>query len=182
MRSGHRRRRFARLQLRKIMQRPLPQAHGQRGVILIEALMAILIFALGILGLVGVNTMAATAQSDALYRAEANRLATRIVNEMWVNVNRQVDAATLAASLATFAHRADAGAAGDCHTATAGTPSANAIVTAWVSDATGGRILPGSTDRMQQIVVNNNQVVVTVCWKAPSDLFVRKHVVTTYIN
>lgn len=166
------------------------QAHGQRGVILIEALMAILIFALGILGLVGVNTMAATAQSDALYRAEANRLATRIINEMWVNVDR-TDTTTLAASLASFAHRADVGdlvgtgAGTACDQAAAGTASTNAVVTSWLATATAGTILPGSNNRMQQILVtagNGNQVKVSVCWRAPSDIFVRKHVVTTYIN
>ncbi len=156
---------------------------SQNGVILIEALMAILIFALGILGLVGVNSLAAGAQSDAQFRSEANRLASRIVNEMWVKVDRSDPTSTnLADSLATFAHRSDVDA---CDTAAAGTPSGNALVTDWVSTITTGGVggLPNATDRMQQIVVGaDNQVTVTVCWRAPTDVWTRRHVVTTYIN
>lgn len=157
---------------------------GQRGVILIESLMAILIFALGILALVGVNSVATNTQSDARFRSDANRLASKIVNEMWVNVNR-TNEVTVAASLAAFSHRADV--ADPCDRATAGTASADPLVTNWVAMAAGGGVdgLPGATDKMQQIVVNaaaGNQVTVTVCWQAPSDVWVRRHSVTTYIN
>jgi type IV pilus assembly protein PilV len=165
------------------MKRNLQQRSAQGGMILIEALMAILVFSLGILGLVGVNALAAGTQSDAQFRNEANRLAERIVNEMWVNVNR-TDEVTLAAAVATFSHRADVAA---CDTGSDGAASANPLVTNWVATVTGGGMagLPGATARMQQIVVNaaaGNQVTVTVCWKAPADIAVRRHVVTTYIN
>jgi type IV pilus assembly protein PilV len=156
-------------------------------MILIEALMAILIFSLGILGLVGVNALAAGTQSDAQFRNEANRLAERIVNEMWLNVNRSTDL-TLAASVDSFEHRADVGA---CDTGAAGTASDNPLIKDWVATIVAGGMggLPGATARMQQIVVNpkpgvagDKQVTVTVCWKAPSDIAVRRHVVTTYIT
>ena len=61
---------------------------SQRGMMLIEALMAILIFSLGILGMVGVNALAVSSQSDAQYRTEANRLATQIINQIWLSVDR----------------------------------------------------------------------------------------------
>jgi hypothetical protein len=31
-------------------------------------------------------------------------------------------------------------------------------------------------------MAGDKQVTVTVCWKAPADIAVRKHVVTTYIT
>lgn len=169
------------------MKKQLKPLQIQRGMMLIEALMAILVFSLGVLGMMGVNAVAASTQSDAQYRNEANRVATRIVNEMWVNVDRTTDA-NLAASMATFVHRADVGA---CDTSADGTASTNALVTGWVADITGGGTagtiggLPGATNRMQQIMIPagaGNQVIVTVCWKAPKDIAVRKHVVTSYIN
>jgi type IV pilus assembly protein PilV len=167
------------------MKRNLQQRSAQGGMILIEALMAILVFSLGILGLVGVNALAAGTQSDAQFRNEANRLAQRIINEMWVNVDRTTDDVALAASVASFAHRADV--ATPCDTGSAGTASTNDLVTNWVATVVGGGMagLPGATDHMQQITVNaaaGNQVTVTVCWRAPADIAVRRHVVTTYIN
>jgi type IV pilus assembly protein PilV len=169
------------------MKRNMQAQSRQGGMILIEALMAILVFSLGILGLVGVNALAAGTQSDAQYRNEANRLAERIINEMWVNVDRSNEA-TLAASVDSFEHRAAVGA---CDAAAAGTASANPLITDWVATIAAGGMggLPGSTNQMQQVSVNpppgtagDKQVTVTVCWRAPSDIAVRRHVVTTYIT
>ena len=53
-------------------------ARAQRGVFLIEALLAILIFSLGILTLVAIQTTAISAQSDAQYRSEAANLANLV--------------------------------------------------------------------------------------------------------
>ena len=152
----------------------------QQGLILVEALMAILIFSLGVLGLVGVISVAASTQSDAHFRAEANKLATRIVNEIWVNVDRS-NPTTLTTSLAGFAHRSGVEA---CDPLAAGVASINPLVTNWVAvvGAGGQTGLPNAVG-MQQIVVGaDNQVSVTVCWKTPSDVATRRHLVTTYIN
>jgi type IV pilus modification protein PilV len=164
--------------------KPLSQRSvRQHGVMLIEALMAILIFSLGILGLVGVHAMALGSQSDAQFRSEANRLTNRIANEMWVNVDRSSPAA-LALSLAEFKHRADVSA---CDAGSEGAASDNLLVKNWVAAIVAGGAggLPGATHRMQQIVVDpgaGNQVTVTVCWRAPSDIAMRRHVLTTYIQ
>lgn len=156
--------------------------HLQQGAMLIESLMAILIFSLGVLGLVGVNAVAVGGQSDAQYRSEANRLAGRIANEIWVSVDRS-NPVNLGTTLATFAHRADVPDA--CDIGTAGTPSGNALVSNWVAAVTGAATgLPGATDRMQQILIDPalNQVRVTLCWKASTDLVARRHVFTSYIS
>ena len=45
--------------------------HRQRGMFLLEALVGILIFSIGILALVAMQATAITAQADAQYRVEA---------------------------------------------------------------------------------------------------------------
>ena len=154
----------------------------QHGVILIEALIGILIFSIGILALVAMQTAAISAQSDAQYRIEAGNLVDKILYQMSLNVDRST-AGTLQTTLATFSHRA-----GGATCAFTGTASANALVTAWVSEITtppGG--LPGADNTMQQIIVDPdpthfNQVTVTVCWKAPNDANPHRHSVISYIN
>ena len=50
----------------------------QSGVMLLEALIAILIFSLGVLGIVGMQASAVKASRDAKYRADAGLLAARL--------------------------------------------------------------------------------------------------------
>ena len=148
-------------------------------MMMIEALMAVLIFAVGVLGLVGINSIATNSQSDALYRSEANRLANEMVNNIWVNADRPNGSAI---SLTAFSHRADATSPCDPST---GTVSTNAVVTGWLSEvkSAGLRGLPGAANLGQQIVVDaDNKVTVTVCWQAPSDSWARKHVVISFIS
>lgn len=54
----------------------------QSGVMLLEALIAILIFSLGILGVVGLQASAVKANRDAKYRADAGLLANELVGQM----------------------------------------------------------------------------------------------------
>jgi type IV pilus assembly protein PilV len=60
---------------------------GQQGVVLLESLIAILIFSLGILALVGLQAAMITNTSDARYRAEANYIAQQRLGEMWADPN-----------------------------------------------------------------------------------------------
>ena len=55
---------------------------AQNGVMLLEALIAILIFSLGILGLVGMQASAVRASRDAQFRSEAGLLANELIGEM----------------------------------------------------------------------------------------------------
>lgn len=59
----------------------------QEGVMLIEALIGILIFSIGILALIGMQAVAMKNTNDARYRSEASFLATQIVGVMWSDVN-----------------------------------------------------------------------------------------------
>jgi type IV pilus assembly protein PilV len=57
----------------------------QAGVMLIEALIGILIFSIGILALLGMQGTAVKNTTDAKYRSEAAFLATQIAGQMWVD-------------------------------------------------------------------------------------------------
>ena len=61
--------------------KPLP--HLQDGVVLLEALIAILIFSLGVLGIIGLQATMIKSTSEAKYRSEASYLAQQRIGEMW---------------------------------------------------------------------------------------------------
>ncbi len=52
---------------------------------LIEALIGLLIFSMGILALIGMQATAVSQVSDARYRSEASNLADRMIGEIWAN-------------------------------------------------------------------------------------------------
>lgn len=60
-----------------------PAAAAPRGFALIEALIALLIFSLAVLGLVGLQASMTRATSSAKYRADAAYLAADLVGTMW---------------------------------------------------------------------------------------------------
>ena len=64
----------------------------QRGSFLLEGLVAILIFAFGILGLVGLLASSIRTSNDARYRTEAVNLANAIVGDMWTTQAADLDA------------------------------------------------------------------------------------------
>lgn len=169
-----------------------PGATLQHGVFLIEALLGILIFSLGILSLVAMQTAAVSAQSDARYRIEAANLADQIVSEIWLNVARPTpaNAATSQASVILFQHQAT-GTIASCNFS--GAASAAAEVTAWLNIVTGaGTGLPGATAARQQITVTPvadalgqpaySLLNVTVCWQAPIDAAPHRHTVSAMIS
>lgn len=58
--------------------------NAQAGVLLLEVLIALLIFSLGVLGLVGLQASAAKQSSQSKYRADATLLANELIGQMWV--------------------------------------------------------------------------------------------------
>lgn len=147
---------------------------------LIESMIAILLFSMGILALVGMYAAATSRTSDSQYRIEAANYANRIIGHIWASVDRS-SAANLSNTLLAFQHRP-----GNTGCAFSGSVSGDAAVTQWVNDITAaGTGLPGASDTMQQILVdtaNANRVTVTVCWRAPSDTTAHRHVVVANIN
>lgn len=63
--------------------RPAPKS--QQGVMLIEALVAILLFTLGIIAVMGLQANSIVQVSQAKYRTDASYLANQIIGQMWVD-------------------------------------------------------------------------------------------------
>jgi type IV pilus assembly protein PilV len=61
------------------------QRNGASGFMLLEALIAILIFSIGILALVGMQATATRESGDAKYRSEAALLANELIGNMWTS-------------------------------------------------------------------------------------------------
>lgn len=155
---------------------------AQRGVMLLEALIAILIFSLGVLGMVAINARAVQVAADAEYRTDAAKFASDISSQIALSVDRSTPA-TIAGSLGGFAHMTGGA---DC--AFTGTASGDPVITAWLARLTAARTgLPGVIANGTQILVANtaanfNRVTITLCWQAPSDARARRHTLITYIN
>lgn len=130
-----------------------------RGASLLEALIALVIFSVGILGLLGLQANAMTVTRDAQYRAEAAVLADEIIGILWSD----------RANLAQYAHNGSGSTL--CSPTTSATTNANAL--RWLAQFTttsSQRYLPGATSAAQQVSIDGNRVVrVTVCWRSPQD-------------
>ncbi len=63
-------------------QRTLPM-RLQSGMVLLEGLIAVLLFSIGILAIVGMQGSAVRASSDAKYRADAGMLVSQLIGQMW---------------------------------------------------------------------------------------------------
>lgn len=143
----------------------MPVSHAtagrQGGVMLLEALIGILIFTVGILGLIGLQAASINAVSDAKYRADAAFLSNQILSQMW---------ADNPGNLASYQSQPTMGA-GTCNFS--GGVSTNAKVVGWLgSSAQPGSIfylLPGTSATTQQILVGTgNTVKITLCWRPPN--------------
>jgi type IV pilus assembly protein PilV len=142
--------------------------------VLLEAFIAVLLFSMGMLALVGVQASALKNTADAKHRAEAAYLASQIIAQMWVESP---------ANLATYAHNPSTG--GAC--TFSGSASSNPNVLAWLGNLSApGTVagnLPGAGAARQQIAIGaNNVVTVTVCWQNPGETVPRNHVGIAQIN
>lgn len=122
---------------------------------LLEALIAILIFSLGILSLVALQATAIQLTGDAKYRTDATLLANRLIGQMWVSgLNPVTD---------TDAFRAEFATAGGIE------------YDAWLADVSGPEGLPGvvaasdGVDSTLPIVTvrNAGEIEITLRWRTP---------------
>lgn len=160
------------------MKKPVrTSAKRQHGAFLLEALIGILIFSMGILAMVGLQTLAVKASSEAKYRADASYLANQMISRMWASAPRDANGNLV---LANYAHN---GAANICEGASAGPGTGDAVkasVQQWLDSI--GNALPNATEQRQQISIGaNNLVTVSVCWQAPGAP-VRNVVVTSQLR
>jgi len=62
------------------------RASAQKGVMLLEALVAILIFKLGIIAVMGMQAASISQVTQAKFRTDASYLANQIVGKMWTDI------------------------------------------------------------------------------------------------
>lgn len=67
---------------RKLAQQP---SDAQRGVVLLEALVSVLLFSMGVLALVGLQAAMIKNTSDSKFRSEASYIAQQRVGLMWAD-------------------------------------------------------------------------------------------------
>ena len=124
----------------------------QAGVMLLEALIAILIFSVGILAIVGMQATAVQDLGEAKYRTQAAFLANRVISQMWGGMGNAP--AGVQANLTPYAY--------------GGSGAVPPVLSDWVS--TVNNSLPGATSFPPIIQVNlDNSVMVTVRWQAARD-------------
>jgi type IV pilus assembly protein PilV len=115
---------------------------------LLESFIAILIFSMGILAIVGMQASAVKSSTDAKYRSEASLFANQLISQMWETART---GATLQANFQ------------------GGTGTDGAAYTTWNSEVQA--TLPESGANPPTVAVNpaNGQVTITVLWKAPNE-------------
>ena len=131
----------------------LPSLKKQSGMMLLEGLIAILVFSLGILALVGMQAVAVKQVTDAKYRSDASLLASQLLGTMWVS------------------DRTPANLRANFDTAN----GTSAALTSWQTAV--ATALPGITDDVNQPTVdvtalgtaNDGTVTVTIFWLAPGE-------------
>lgn len=146
----------------------------QRGSALLEALVAILLFSVGVLALVALQAVSIKNSADAKYRSDASYLANQIVAQIWVdrsNIDR-------------YAHYPSGPQCAFTGSASADVSPWVTPVTAWATQAMD--LLPGTASNKTQIVVNTvgstKQVKVTVCWKSPQETTTHNFTLTAQVN
>lgn len=132
----------------------------ETGSMLLEAMISILIFSMGILAIVGLQAAAVKSSSDAKYRSEASLLANQLIGQMWVSDRT---AATLQINFQ------GAGGVG------------GANYTAWLADVQSA--LPMVAANPPTVVIapivgpttTSSLVTITLFWQLPSDTAVHRY-------
>jgi Tfp pilus assembly protein PilV len=136
------------------MRAAMKNRETQRGSVLLEGLISILIFSFGILALVGMQAAAIKSTSEAKYRTDASFLANQLIGQMWVD-----DKGTLQTKYQT-------GGSGY------GTWKTQVEAT-----------LPGaSTNAPTVVFAANNQVTVTVRWQSPGESVPHRFIMRAQVN
>lgn len=146
--------------------RPRGKAAGQHGIVLLEALCGLLIFAVGILGLIGLQAASVKQAAAAEYRSVAALQANELISDMWVSDR------TAASLQAKFASPDG--------------PAFKAWQEKWEA------ALPGSTHKPEVTFTtiagggptptSSSQVSITIYWKAPSETIEHKYDVVAQLK
>jgi type IV pilus assembly protein PilV len=80
---------------------PSASQFQQKGAILLEALIAVVIFSFGLLALAGLQAVMIKNTDDAKYRAEASFIAQQKLGEIWTDASNNAGLAGYAETVAT---------------------------------------------------------------------------------
>jgi len=147
------------LDLHPVVPRRVQQQQG-RGFMLLEVLIALLIFSLGVLGLVGLQANATKESGQSQYRAQAVMLADELVGMMWAgdhsngNILATYGPASTDASFAAWKAKVAAQLPG-----VGAAASAPAVTLTTVAPLAGTTPTPTSS----------TQVVIQIYWQLPSE-------------
>ena len=134
----------------------------QQGSVILESLIAILIFSVGILAIVGLQGVSIKNIAGAKYRTDASLLANQIIGGMWV-----ADKSSATALQANF------------------NSPAGAKYLTWTSSvqlALPG-VVSGVGGTMPIIVIDsNNEATITIYWQSPGEAAPHKHLTKARIN
>ena len=149
------------------MRKPLPIRAREEGVMLIEALIAILIFSIGILAVVGMQATAIKNVTESKSRSEAAFLAEELMAQMWIDQNISTGAVQVNASNVTFANYNYVGSL---------TPPARLGTitppTGWIGRVT--TKLPGAATVLPKVTITNATpsgatVKIEIFWQLPEE-------------
>ncbi len=120
-----------------------PSATSQQGSILLEALVGVLIFSLGVLALIAMQARAVQLATDSKYRFDAAFLANQMLSQMWVSNKAN----------ATFVANFQTGGAAYLN---------------WLPEVQA--VLPGTAALPPTVVIDGaNNVTITLQWQGPSE-------------
>ena len=158
----------------------------QSGMGLLEALIGILIFSLGILALVAMQAGSVSTVADAQYRVEAVNLANRLLSQIWVNVDRTNDA-PLQNSLADV-RASDRRSTVRFRRGRCDERGRHRVAERWSSRRccpASATDVPADPGRLRRRRHHRNRVTITLCWIAPNEPASappHRHTVVAYVN
>ena len=129
---------------------------GQEGTYLLEVLIAVLLFAFGVLGLVGLLAGSVRASNEVRFRSEAAYIANGMISDMWT-----MDAPTMTTQFG----------------------GGGAKLVAWTSRATS--LLPSSTVTVTMtpgLSSQSSTVDVKITWKLPGSNETHNYIMTAQIG
>jgi type IV pilus assembly protein PilV len=122
--------------------KPLRTGSRQHGMSLLEAMLGILLFSVGILAVVGIQAMAVRNVAESKYRMDASFLANQLIGEMWANRTNMAS-----------------------YNFVGGTPPS--ILNTWIARV--GAELPGTTANPPTVNITGTTVTITIYWQAPEE-------------
>jgi type IV pilus assembly protein PilV len=144
----------------------LKARRSQSGVMLLEVLIALLIFALGVLGLVGLQANAIKQSGQAKYRTDATLLANELIGQMWITSR---DFATLNTAFTSSSSGGPSYLAWKTKVEAALPGAATYPPTVALTQVNPLNAIVGSASAVPVGLTPSTRVTITMRWKAPGE-------------